>query len=45
MKLRITMLIFGFARYRVMRKLRQAEPEDRAAVVEDSEPFGLALQV
>jgi len=38
-------LIFGFGSYRVMRKLREADPEDTAAVVDDSEPFSRALKV
>jgi len=38
-------LIFGFGGYRVVRELRQAESEETAAVVDDSEPFSRALSV
>ena len=38
-------LIFGFGGYRVVRALRQAESQETAAVVDDSEPFSRALAV
>ena len=41
----VAALIFGFGSYRVMSKLRQAESEETAAVVDDSEPFSRALKV
>ncbi len=41
----VAALIFAFGSYRVMSKLRQAESEETAAVVDDSEPFSRALKV
>ena len=41
----VAALIFGFGCYTVMRRLRQAESEETAAVVDDSEPFSRALRV
>ncbi len=41
----VAALIFGFGSYSVMRKVRQAESEETAAVVDDSEPFSRALKV
>ena len=41
----VAALIFGFGSYRVLSKLRQAESEETAAVVDDSEPFSRALKV
>ncbi|MEZ0123778.1 MAG: YCF48-related protein [Candidatus Reddybacter sp.] len=41
----VAALIFGFGSYRVMSKLRRAESEEAAAVVDDSEPFSRALRV